>query len=35
VHSPERYREECALLRELLGKRPEPHWAEFLKRWQP
>src|SRR3982751_2059135 len=33
VYSPERYRDECALLRELLAKRPEPHWREFLQRW--
>ena len=29
----EQYRKECALLRGLLEKRPEPHWQEFLSRW--
>jgi len=27
------YRKECGLLREVLEKRPEPHWREFLSRW--
>jgi hypothetical protein len=34
VHSPERYASECALLRNLLEKRAEPHWREFLSRWE-
>ena len=33
AYTPERYREECALLRESLGRRPERHWREFLERW--
>ena len=32
--SPERYAEECALLRGMLEKRPEPHWAQFLSLWK-
>ena len=27
-------RAECELVRSTLGKLPEPHWKEFLKRWQ-
>src|SRR5690606_28409310 len=29
----ERYRDECALVRAWIEKRPEPHWREFLERW--
>ena len=32
--SAEQYRSECALLRGLLEKRPEPHWKEFLSLWK-
>ena len=32
--SQERYDAECALLRDSLGRRPEPHWREFLSLWQ-
>jgi hypothetical protein len=28
------YEAECALLRESLGRRPEPHWGEFLSLWK-
>ena len=28
------YRKECGLLREVLEKRPEPHWREFLSLWK-
>ena len=34
VFTPQRYAEECALLRTLLGKRPEPHWQKFLSLWK-
>ena len=34
VYSAERYGSECALLRSLLEKRPEPHWHEFLSLWK-
>jgi predicted PolB exonuclease-like 3'-5' exonuclease len=34
VYSVERYGSECALLRSLLEKRPEPHWHEFLSLWK-
>jgi len=30
----ERYRKECALLREVLTRNKEPHWREFLARWK-
>jgi 3'-5' exonuclease len=30
----DRYDAECALLRELLAQRPEPHWREFLALWK-
>lgn len=30
----DQYDAECALLRELLGQRPEPHWREFLSLWK-
>jgi predicted PolB exonuclease-like 3'-5' exonuclease len=33
VYTPERYASECALLRAMLEKRPEPQWREFLSRW--
>jgi predicted PolB exonuclease-like 3'-5' exonuclease len=29
----EQYGRECALVRSLLEKRPEPHWREFLSLW--
>jgi 3'-5' exonuclease len=32
--TPERYGEECALLRANLEKRQEPHWREFLSLWK-
>ena len=32
--TPERYAEECALLRATLEKRPEPHWQKFLSLWK-
>jgi len=32
--SPERYAAECALLRGMLEKRPEPHWRKFLSLWK-
>ena len=28
------YDEECALLRDTLEKRAEPHWREFLSLWK-
>lgn len=31
--SLEAYRRECALLRELVERRGEPHWREFADRW--
>jgi 3'-5' exonuclease len=34
AYSAERYAAECALLRALLEKRPEPHWREFLSLWK-
>jgi 3'-5' exonuclease len=34
VHTPEHYASECALLRSLLEKRPEPHWRRFLSLWK-
>jgi hypothetical protein len=34
VYTAERYASECALLRALLEKRPEPHWHEFLSLWK-
>jgi predicted PolB exonuclease-like 3'-5' exonuclease len=27
------YRSECDLVRDTLGKAPQPHWKEFLRRW--
>ena len=33
VLTPDQYRKECALLRGVIEKRPEPHWREFLSRW--
>jgi predicted PolB exonuclease-like 3'-5' exonuclease len=32
--TPQRYAEECALLRTMLEKRPEPHWQKFLSLWK-
>jgi predicted PolB exonuclease-like 3'-5' exonuclease len=34
AYTAERYESECALLRSLLEKRPEPHWREFLSLWK-
>jgi predicted PolB exonuclease-like 3'-5' exonuclease len=34
AYTPERYAEECAMLRGLLEKRAEPHWQEFLSLWK-
>ena len=34
IFTPERYASECALLRGMLEKRPEPQWREFLSRWK-
>ena len=34
IYSAERYASECALLRALLEKRPEPHWRQFLSLWK-
>jgi len=34
AYTPERYGSECALLRSLLEKRPEPHWQRFLSLWK-
>ena len=34
VYTAERYASECALLRSLLEKRPEPHWHKFLSLWK-
>ena len=34
VYDGERYASECALVRELIGKRSEPHWREFLSLWK-
>jgi predicted PolB exonuclease-like 3'-5' exonuclease len=34
VLTPERYAEECALLRGVLEKRAEPHWGRFLSLWK-
>jgi hypothetical protein len=34
VFTPQRYAEECALLRTTLEKRSEPHWQQFLSLWQ-
>jgi predicted PolB exonuclease-like 3'-5' exonuclease len=31
--TPEEYRNECGLVRDILGKSLEPHWKEFLARW--
>jgi 3'-5' exonuclease len=30
----EQYAKECALVRGVLDKRPEPHWREFLSLWK-
>jgi predicted PolB exonuclease-like 3'-5' exonuclease len=35
VLNADQYRKECALLRDVLEKRPEPHWREFLSLWKP
>lgn len=32
--TPDRYRDECALVRASLEKRTEPHWQEFLAGWE-
>ena len=29
-----RFASECALVRGVLEKRPEPHWKEFLSLWK-
>lgn len=34
VFTPERYAAECGMLRDLLGRRPEPHWKQFLSLWK-
>jgi 3'-5' exonuclease len=34
VFDAARYAEECSVLRAALEKRPEPHWKEFLSRWE-
>lgn len=34
VFTAQRYAAECALLRETLAKRQEPHWREFLSLWK-
>jgi hypothetical protein len=34
VFSAEQYAKECALVRGVLEKRPEPHWREFLSLWK-
>ena len=34
VLTADQHRKECALLRDALGKRPEPHWREFLSLWK-
>jgi 3'-5' exonuclease len=34
VLTPQRYAEECALLRTMLEKRAEPHWQKFLALWK-
>jgi len=34
AYDPQRYAAECALLRGVIEKRPEPHWAEFLSLWK-
>jgi hypothetical protein len=34
AYDPQRYAAECELLRALIEKRPEPHWAEFLSLWK-
>ena len=34
VYTPQRYAEECALLRTQLEKRSEPHWQKFLSLWK-
>src|SRR5688572_24114512 len=34
VFTPQRYAEECALLRAMLEKRAEPHWQKFLSLWK-
>jgi hypothetical protein len=31
--TPQQYRAECGLLRALLQKHKQPHWKEFLQRW--
>lgn len=32
--TPDRFQAECVELRATLEKRPEPHWREFLSRWE-
>ena len=34
IHTLDQYRAECALVRSVVEKAGQPHWAEFLKRWQ-
>jgi hypothetical protein len=34
VFDAARYAEECSVLRTALEKRTEPHWKEFLSRWE-
>jgi len=34
IFSPEHYRAECALVRAVIEKHAQPHWQEFLQRWQ-
>jgi predicted PolB exonuclease-like 3'-5' exonuclease len=34
VLTADQYRKECTLLRDVLEKRPEPHWREFLSLWK-
>jgi 3'-5' exonuclease len=34
VLTADQHRKECALLRDVLEKRPEPHWREFLSLWK-
>ncbi|HEV7391285.1 MAG TPA: 3'-5' exonuclease, partial [Burkholderiales bacterium] len=32
--TPEQYRSHCEIVREMLARSTEPHWQEFLSRWQ-
>jgi hypothetical protein len=34
AYDPQRYAAEWALLRGVIEKRPEPHWAQFLSLWK-